>query len=63
MIDLYPCNIKDEESINSILYQADTILQFYENQEPRDEFYNETDKMYGDSESKDQEDYDMNQFQ
>jgi len=63
LIDLYPCNIKDEESLNTILYQADTILQFYDNQEPRDEYYNETDKMYGDTEFRDQEDYDMHQFQ
>jgi len=64
LIDLYPCNIKDEDSLNTILYQADTILQYYENQEPREEYYNETDKMYGDeSEFKNQEDNDMNKFQ
>jgi len=64
LIDLYPCNIKDEDSLNAILYQADTILQYFENQEPRDELYNETDKMYGESEYKDQEyNHEMNQFQ
>jgi len=56
---LFPCNIKDEDSLNNILYQADTILQYFDNQEPRDEYYKETDKMYGDSEYRDQEDNDM----
>ena len=39
LVDLYPLNADDEDSINAVLYHADTILQFYDNQEPRDEFY------------------------
>ena len=48
MIDFFPLNCKDEDSVNALLYNADTILQvkrviiqYYENQEPREEFYRE----------------------
>lgn len=61
LIDLYPCNIKDEESLNEILFQADTILQYFDNQEPKEEYYNDTDKM-GENMGMNFEggDYDMN---
>lgn len=39
MVDIYPLDASDEESINNILYQCDSILQYYENQEPREEYY------------------------
>jgi hypothetical protein len=39
LVDLYPINIDDEDSINAVLYQADSILQYYDNQEPKDEYY------------------------
>lgn len=45
------------------MYQADTILQFYDNQEPREEYYNDNDKMNVDSENKDYDNYDGNDYQ
>jgi hypothetical protein len=39
LVDLYPLNADDEDSVNAVLYQSDTILQFYDSQEPRDEHY------------------------
>lgn len=48
LVDLYPLDASDEDSINAVLYQADTILQYYDNQEPRDEYYQNIDNSYGD---------------
>lgn len=45
LINLLPLNINDEESINEVLYDCDHILQYYENQEPKDEYYNQADKI------------------
>jgi hypothetical protein len=52
MIDFFPLNNKDEDSINAALYHADTILQVYnllnkyfDNQEPREEFFREPEEM------------------
>jgi GTPase SAR1 family protein len=41
LVDIYPLNITDEDSMNAILYQADNILQYYDNQEPQDKYYND----------------------
>lgn len=48
--------------MNTILYQADTILQFYDNQEPRDAYYADTDKMYSDPDYNGEGEYGMNDF-
>jgi hypothetical protein len=48
LVDLYPLDASDEDSINAVLYQADTILQYYDNQEPRDDYYQNIDNSYGD---------------
>jgi hypothetical protein len=42
-VDFYPLDVTDEDSINSILYQADIILQYLDNQEPREEYYKDKD--------------------
>lgn len=39
LIDFFPLDSSDEDSINAVLYQADIILQYYDNQEPREEYY------------------------
>jgi hypothetical protein len=49
LVDLYPINIEDEDSINAILYQADSILQYYDNQEPKDEYYPQDVEMQGEN--------------
>jgi hypothetical protein len=59
IVDLYPLDSSDEDSINAILYHADTILQFYDNQEPRDEYYDNIEGMYNDKGPMDQ---DMEEF-
>lgn len=41
LIELIPLNLNDEESINEVMYNCDTVLQFYENQEPKEEFMQE----------------------
>jgi hypothetical protein len=45
--------------LNEILYQADTILQFFDNQEVREENYNDTDKIGENSGNYEGGDYDM----
>jgi hypothetical protein len=42
-VDFYPLDVTDEDSINAILYQADIILQYLDNQEPREEYYRDKD--------------------
>jgi len=45
--------------LNEILYQADSILQYFENQEPKEDYYNDTDKMGENSANFEGGDYDM----
>ena len=56
LIDFFPLDSTDEDSINAVLYHADTILQFYDNQEPRDEYYKNIDDTY-----KDENDFDTSE--
>lgn len=46
LVDFFAVNIKDEDSINEIMYQADTILQYHESQEPKEEYYKDIDTSY-----------------
>ena len=39
LVSLKTLNPNDEESINSVLYEADMILQYYDTKEPREEDY------------------------
>ena len=39
LIDFLPLNPLDEDNINEIMYHADSIIQYYENQEPKEEYY------------------------
>jgi len=43
LVDFFPFDISDEDSINAVLYQADNILQYYDNQEPREDNYQDID--------------------
>ena len=49
LVDLYPLDASDEDSINAVLYHADSILQYYDNQEPREEYYKNIDNTYQDT--------------
>ena len=39
LVSLKTLNFNDEESINSVLYEADMIIQYYDTKEPREEDY------------------------
>lgn len=39
LTDLKTLNPNDEDSINAVLYEADMLLQYYDNQEPREDEY------------------------
>lgn len=44
LVDFNTLNVNDEESINAVLYNADTILQYLESQDPRDDIYDQAEK-------------------
>lgn len=44
LVNLIPLNINDEESIEEVLYNADLTLQFLDNQEPKEDFYEQPDQ-------------------
>ena len=44
LVEFNTLNINDEESINTVLYNADTILQYFESQDPRDDVYDQAEK-------------------
>lgn len=44
LIGLLPLNSKDDDSVEEVLYKCDSILQFYDNQEPTEEFYSKQEK-------------------
>ena len=39
IVTLKPLNLKDEDSIRDLLLEADNTIQYGENLEPKDEFY------------------------
>lgn len=53
LVSVTPLNILDEESINEVLYNCDMTLQYLENQEPRDDFYDDKNFEYNDDINKD----------
>jgi hypothetical protein len=57
LVDLYPLDASDEDSINAVLYHADTILQYYDNQEPRDEYYNNIEGSHMDQDQEQNDDF------
>ena len=46
LVSLKTLNPNDEESINSVLYEADMILQYYDTKEPREEDYINAEKIW-----------------
>lgn len=44
LVNLIPLNINDEESIEEVLYNADLTLQYLDNQEPKEDFYEQPDQ-------------------
>jgi GTPase SAR1 family protein len=50
LIDFLPLDNNDDESVNAVLYHADMILQYLENQEPREEYYQDADQALQDKE-------------
>lgn len=55
LVALTPLNILDEDSVNEILYNCDITLQYFDNQEPREEFYENKNEEFADEENDDQE--------
>ena len=49
LVQLVPLNVLDEESINEILYLCDNNLQYFENQEPREDYYDNAEKILEDN--------------
>lgn len=41
LVDLFPLDSNDEDSINALLYHADTILQYADAQDPREDDYDQ----------------------
>lgn len=56
LVDFFPLDYTDEETVNSILYHADSILQYFDNQEPKEEYYKNIEDA-----NQDQEDENENQ--
>jgi hypothetical protein len=49
LVELFPLDASNEDSVNAVLYHADSILQYYENQEPREDYYHNAESAYNDN--------------
>lgn len=47
LVEFFPLDYQNEESVNAILYHSDSVLQYYENQEPREEYYQNIESSFG----------------
>ena len=44
VVQLYPLNLNDEDTINAVLYNLDNILQYFETQDPKDNVFDQAEK-------------------
>jgi len=44
IVQLYPLNLNDEDTINALLYNLDSILQYFESQDPKDNIFDQAEK-------------------
>jgi hypothetical protein len=47
LVEFFPLDYTNEDMVNAILYHSDSILQYYENQEPKEDYYQNIEKSYG----------------